>query len=113
MVSTMPNIFKISVRGSCPTRTRTETTMRHHKLVLDEPPQRNGTDLGPTPLETTLAAYLGCTNVIGNILAEEMGIEIKTMSFELLIFDKHSNIRRGVRLVSRRRRRGLCGAGCA
>lgn len=77
---TMPEVFRIDVQAECPTHARTEVAARGHRLVIDEPPARNGTDLGATPLETLLASYLGCTNVIANMLAQEMGFEIRAMS---------------------------------
>ena len=49
-----------------------------------EPPSRNGTDLAQTPLETLLCTFLGCTNVVANVIAEDMGIEIDDMSLELV-----------------------------
>lgn len=79
----MPDTFKIAVRATCPSHARTDTTMRGHTLVIDEPPARGGTDRGPTPLETLLSAYLGCTNVILNLIAEEMGITVSGLELEL------------------------------
>ena len=83
MAYTMPDIFKISVKADCPSHARTDISARQHTVVIDEPPQRAGTDLGPSPLETLLGAYLGCTNVIANVLAEEMGFEIISLSLRL------------------------------
>ena len=83
MAYTMPSIFKISVSAACPTHARTEVSARQHTLIIDEPPNREGTDLAPSPLETMLGSYLGCTNVIANVLAEEMGFEITSLSLAL------------------------------
>lgn len=80
---TMPDIFKISVRASCPSHAQTRVTARQHTVVIDEPPARYGTDAGPTPLETLLSSYLGCTNVIANMLAQEMGVEISRLEMSL------------------------------
>lgn len=80
---TMPEIFTINVEASCPSHAQTRVTARKHTLVIDEPPARHGTDQGPTPLETLLASFLSCTNVIANLLAEEMGIEIRSMEMSL------------------------------
>ncbi|HJN61081.1 MAG TPA: OsmC family protein, partial [Alphaproteobacteria bacterium] len=35
-----------------------------------------GTDAGAAPLETMLAAFLSCHNVVSNLIADEMGIEL-------------------------------------
>ncbi len=83
MAYTMPDLFKISMAAECPTGARTEIAARTHRLVIDEPPARHGTDLGPTPLETLLSAYLACTNVIANRIAEEFGITIEKLALRL------------------------------
>ena len=75
MAFTMPEIFKISVAAACPSHSRTDVTARQHTIVIDEPPHRGGTDVAQTPLETLLASFLGCNNVIANMIAEDIGIE--------------------------------------
>lgn len=95
MAFTMPEIFKISVAAACPSHSRTDVSARQHTIVIDEPPHRGGTDVAQTPLETLLASFLGCTNVIANMIAEDMGIEIDNLSLSLTakldtrgVFDK-------------------------
>jgi len=80
---TMPETFKIPVTAECPSHARTDVRARRHRFTIDEPPARNGTDLGPSPLETMLSAYLGCTNVIANMIADEMGITIRDVKLDL------------------------------
>lgn len=79
----MPETFRIPVSAECPTHARTEVMARQHKFTIDEPPARKGTDLGPSPLETLLSSYLGCTNVVANMIAEDMGIDIQDMSLSV------------------------------
>ncbi|MEM9708515.1 MAG: OsmC family protein [Pseudomonadota bacterium] len=43
---------------------------------MDEPMERGGTNSGPTPTETALAALAGCTNVIGHKCAEKLGLDV-------------------------------------
>lgn len=81
---TMPEQFPIRVSATCPTHARTEASARQHRLVIDEPPSRNGTDLGPSPLETLLCSYLACTNVVANMIAEESGIRVEAMKLGLV-----------------------------
>jgi len=40
------------IHGSCPTHWRTEISVRDVKAVIDEPKEREGTNMGPTPTET-------------------------------------------------------------
>lgn len=83
MAFEMPQLFKIRVSGESPNRAQTFARARKHELLIDEPPARHGYDEGPTPLETMLSSYLACTNVITNIVAEEMGVSIDGMMFSL------------------------------
>lgn len=68
--------------------------MRDLSFAIDEPEERGGTNLGPTPTDTALAALIGCTNVIGHKCANKLGIDIGTLS----ISAKCSFDRRGVTL---------------
>ena len=84
MAFEMPAILKIRLKAECPTHSRTEVSARQHQVLIDEPPSRNGTDMAQSPLETMLSSFLGCTNVVANVIAEEMGIEIIEMNLSLL-----------------------------
>lgn len=67
------------LEGSCPTHTRTDIMVRDTETVIDEPTERGGTNLAPTPTETALGALAGCTNVIANKIAKKLGIEFQSM----------------------------------
>lgn len=69
-------IIRVELEGHCPTMSLTEVRVRKHSFVIDEPPYRHGTDVGPTPLETMLGALIGCTNVIARRIAHEKGIDL-------------------------------------
>ncbi len=84
MAFKMPDIFQISVKGACPSHGRTDVSARQHTVLIDEPPSRGGTDLGASPLETLLASFAGCTNVIANLIAKEKGIEVHDMAIEVI-----------------------------
>src|SRR2546429_6634126 len=57
------------VRGNCPTHSRTEISVRDVKAVVDEPKEREGTNMGPTPTETISVAI---RIVKGDVLAFEI-----------------------------------------
>ena len=56
MVFEMPAILKIRLKAECPTHSRTEVSARQHKVLIDEPPSRNGTDMAQSPLETLMSS---------------------------------------------------------
>ncbi len=70
------------VHGDCPTHSRTEISIRDVKTVLDEPKERDGTNMGPTPTEMLIAALIACTNVIGHKCAHKHGVDLKAMSID-------------------------------
>ena len=67
---------KIGVRAECPSHSRSNVTARDTTTIIDEPPERGGTNAGPAPTETALAALAGCTNVIGHKCAAKLGLDI-------------------------------------
>jgi putative redox protein len=70
------------IRGECPTHSRTEISTRDVKATVDEPKERDGTNMGPTPTETLVAALIACTNVISHKCAKKHGVELEAMSIE-------------------------------
>ncbi len=83
------------VHGDCPTHSRTEVSVRDVRTVIDEPKERDGTNMGPTPTETLIAALVACTNVIGHKCAHKHGVNLKSMSIDAeTTFD-----RRGTQLL--------------
>jgi putative redox protein len=83
------------VHGDCPTHSRTDISVRDVKSTIDEPREREGTNMGPTPTETMLAALIACTNVISHKCAKKHGVEFKSMTIDAeSTFD-----RRGTQLI--------------
>jgi len=67
---------KIRMAATCPSHSLTELSTRDVSFVIDEPLERGGTNLGPAPTETVIAALVGCTNTIGNKCADSLGIDV-------------------------------------
>ena len=72
-------VVTMNLEGSCPNHSRTDVMVRDTETVIDEPVERDGTNLGPTPTETALAALAGCTNVIANKIARRYGVVFQSM----------------------------------
>ena len=70
------------VHGACATHSRTEISARDVEAVIDEPKEREGTNMGPTPTETMVAALIACTNVISHKCAKKHGVEFKAMTID-------------------------------
>jgi len=87
-------LIKVRLEAHCPTMSLTEVKARGHSFVVDEPPYRHGTDVGPTPLETMLGALMSCTHVIAARIAYERGVALEFTAMSCLGFLDHRGIDR-------------------
>ena len=79
----LPTSIRIAIEADATSQSRVEARARHHKVIIDEPEVRGGTDSAATPLETMLSSLLACLNVIAHFIADEMEIEIDDLSMSL------------------------------
>ena len=95
MVAIKPKTsVKMTVEAACPSHARSDVRVRDVSFVIDEPAERGGGNMGPSPTETLMGALVGCTNVIANKVAKKMGIEVANLAVSVVAdFD-----RRGVTL---------------
>ena len=63
--------------------TKTIVTARNFKMIVDEPENLGGTNKGANPVEYLLAALAGCLNVVGHLIAKEMGFALNGLVIEL------------------------------
>ncbi len=88
------NTVTLKVAADCPSHSLATVKVRDLEFHIDEPVERGGTNHGPTPTDTVLAALVGCTNVIGHKCAQKLGIDIGHLNIDAACeFD-----RRGVTL---------------
>ena len=86
---------KLKADAECPSHSLSRVSVRDLTFAIDEPIERDGTNLGPTPTDTALAALIACTNVIGHKCAKSLGIDIGHLQISAVCdFD-----RRGVTLA--------------
>lgn len=72
----------ISVRGTSESAARTRVRVRDFDLVVDEPPDLGGDNLGANPVEYILTGLAGCLNVVGHLVAGEMDIELRSLEIK-------------------------------
>jgi uncharacterized OsmC-like protein len=56
---------------------------RNFEMIIDEPENLGGTNEGATPVEFLLASLAGCLNVVGHLVAKEMGFDLKKMKIDI------------------------------
>lgn len=74
-------IFKVN--GESSSASQFIAKARNFTLIIDEPRSFAGTDEGANPVEYILAGLAGCLNVVGHIVAKELGFEIKNLKIEV------------------------------
>lgn len=82
MAVKMKTVVTYRAKAECPTHARTEIPVRDLNVVIDEPVERGGTNLGPTPTETAMTALIACTNVIGHKNAKKLGVDLGEISID-------------------------------
>lgn len=65
------------------THSRTHVRIRDVYHIIDEPLERDGTNLAPSPTETMMSALLGCTNVIAKKIARKHGVTFGKMTMDM------------------------------
>lgn len=82
MAVKMKTVVTYRASAACPTHARTEIPVRDLHVVIDEPLERGGTNLGPTPTEAAMTALIACTNVIGHKAAHKLGVDLGAISID-------------------------------
>ncbi|WP_299614121.1 OsmC family protein [uncultured Tateyamaria sp.] len=82
MAVKMKTVVTYRATAQCPTHARTEIPVRDLSVVIDEPLERGGTNMGPSPTEAAMTALIACTNVIGHKNAHRLGIDLGTVAID-------------------------------
>jgi uncharacterized OsmC-like protein len=75
--------LNFSIKGVSENPTKFVAEARSFKIVVDEPPTLGGTDHGANPVEYLLASYAGCLNVMGHLIASELGFKLDKLEIEI------------------------------
>lgn len=72
-----------SVRGVSETPTRFIAKTRNFTLTIDEPEDLGGSNKGANPVEFLLSGYAGCLNVMGHLIAKELGFQLHQLEINV------------------------------
>ena len=78
----MSNV-KFFAKANSESKTKTVVKTRKFEMIIDEPENLGGTNEGANPVEYMLGALAGCLNVVGHLVAKEMGFNIDNLNIEL------------------------------
>ena len=73
--------FRMKAHSESPAKTIVKA--RNFEIIVDEPADLGGTDSGANPVEYMLAALAGCLNVMGHVIAGEMGFPLRGLKIEI------------------------------
>ena len=73
--------FRIKAHSASPAKTIVKA--RNFEIIVDEPADLGGSDSAPNPVEYVLAAFAGCLNVMGHLIAGEMGFELRSLKIDI------------------------------
>ena len=76
------NTVTLKASADCPSHSLANISVRDLTFSIDEPTERGGTNTGPTPTDTAIAALVGCTNVIGHKCAAKLEIDIGHLTID-------------------------------
>lgn len=83
MAIKMKTSVTLSVDATCHGHSVAHVRTRDLASIIDEPVERDGTNLGFTPTDTALSALAGCTNTIGHKCAAKMGVDIGNLKISV------------------------------
>jgi uncharacterized OsmC-like protein len=75
--------LKFRVKAESANATKTVVKARGFEIIVDEPADLGGNDEGANPVEYVLAAYSGCLNVVGHLVAKEMNFELRGLKIQM------------------------------
>ncbi|WP_372745835.1 OsmC family protein [Lutibacter sp.] len=75
--------LKFTVQAHSENSTKTVVKARGFEIILDEPESLGGTNEGANPVEFMLAAFCGCINVMGHVIAKEMNFELRSIKIKM------------------------------
>ena len=82
MAIRMKSVVTYKAAATCPTHARTDIPVRNLNVIIDEPLEQGGTNLGPSPTETAMTALIACTNLIGHKNAKRLGIDMGEITID-------------------------------
>jgi uncharacterized OsmC-like protein len=72
-----------SVNGESSSAAKFIAKTRQFRLVVDEPEDLGGTDENANPVEYILVGLAGCLNVVGHLVAKELGFTINKLKIDV------------------------------
>ena len=73
----------VSVHAKSETPARLKIKSGKFEMIIDEPENMGGTDMGPSPVQVLLMSLAGCLNVTGHEVARQKGMKLNGMKIDI------------------------------
>ncbi|MGB9745441.1 MAG: OsmC family protein [Bacteroidales bacterium] len=75
--------MNVIIHAESETSTRMKLRAGKFELIIDEPANLGGTDMGPSPVQVLLMALAGCLNVTGHEVAKQRGMKLNGIKIKI------------------------------
>jgi len=75
--------INVIIHAESETPTRMKVRAGKFQIIIDEPSNIGGTDMGPSPVQVLLMALAGCLNVTGHEVARQKGMKLHGMKIKI------------------------------
>jgi uncharacterized OsmC-like protein len=75
--------MSVTVHAQSENPTRLKLKSGKFEMIIDEPENMGGTNMGPSPIQVLLMSLAGCLNVTGHEVARQRGLKLNGMKLKL------------------------------
>ncbi len=73
----------VSVHAKSETPSRLNIQSGKFNMIIDEPENMGGTNMGPSPVQVLLMSLAGCLNITGHEVARQKGMKLNGMKIDI------------------------------
>ncbi|MFN2396375.1 MAG: OsmC family protein [Bacteroidales bacterium] len=78
-MSNSQRVVNVSVHGQSETPMRMKIKSGKFEMIIDEPENMGGTNMGPSPIQVLLMSLAGCISITGHQVARQRGMKLNGM----------------------------------
>lgn len=82
-MSTEKREVKVTVHGESESPMRMKIKSGKFEMIIDEPENMGGSDLGPSPIQVLLMSLAGCINITGHQVARQRNMKLNGMKIKI------------------------------
>ena len=75
--------MSVTVHGKSESPMRMKIKSGKFEMIIDEPEEMGGTNLGPSPIQVLLMSLAGCINITGHQVANQRGMKLNGIKIKI------------------------------